>query len=281
MKSICVENFDLSATLESGQVFRYIRTMKGYLVHQRSRVFQVCQSGDTLHFVGVETPFLIHYLGLHDEYELITRKLVSDKTMRKAIELYRGLRVLRQDLWECLISFLCSSTKSINHIKVILENLCRVFGEPISFGDYQGYTFPLEGRVDDLKRLQQIGLGFRAGYIYKVNRIVQNGYLERLVGEPYEEARGLLMSLPGVGEKIADCVLLFSMGFSQAFPIDTWIRRGMENTYFKGKTTSLKKIRVYAHQRFGPLAGYAQQYLYHYWREEAKSRRDKDGVEIG
>jgi len=270
MNKIHVEDFDLSSTLESGQIFRYVSMPEGYLVHQRDRVFRVCQRGTALHFDGADERFITHCFGLDQDYRGMVRTLGNDQTVKRAVRLYRGLRILRQDPWECLISFLCSSAKSITHIRVIVERLCRVFGEPLSFGNYQGYAFPREGTINDLERLGAIGLGFRARYIHEVNRIVQKGYFENIVDKPYGEARGLLMDLPGVGEKVADCVLLFSMGFSEAFPIDTWIKRGMEKSYFYGEKTSPRKIHAFARERFGPYAGYAQQLLFHYWRKKAK-----------
>lgn len=275
MNSIHVEDFDLCSTLESGQMFRYVRMSEGYLVHQRDRVFRVCQRGDTLYFDGVEESFITHYFGLDEKYSEIMRTLGDERTLERAVELYWGLRIIHQDPWECLISFLCSAAKSISHIRVIVERLCRAFGEPVSLGNYQGYAFPCEGTISDLERLEAIGLGFRARYIHEVNRIFQKGYFHNIVGKPYKEAKALLMDLPGVGEKVADCVLLFSMGFPQAFPIDTWIKRGMEETYFYGEKTSFKKIAAFARQRFGPFAGYVQQYLYHYWREKGRHSRAK------
>jgi len=270
MNSIHVEDFDLSSTLESGQIFRYVRMTEGYLVHQRNRVFSICQRGSTLYFDGVEERLLAPYFGLDENYRAIMGTLMGDRHVKRAVELYWGLRILRQDPWECLVSFLCSSTKNIAHIRVIVERLCRAFGEPVSLGNYQGFTFPSEGEINDPERLQTLGLGFRARYIYEANRLVRRGYLQRIAGKPYEQARALLTDFPGVGEKIADCVLLFSMGFHQAFPIDTWIKRGMEKTYFQGRRTSSKRISEHARERFGPYAGYAQQYLYHYWRERGR-----------
>jgi N-glycosylase/DNA lyase len=269
MNSIHVEDFDLCSTLESGQIFRYIRLPEGYLVHQQNRVFRVYQRGSTLYFDGTDEAFITHYFGLDDDYSEIMRRLVEEKTVKRALGLYRGLRILHQDPWECLISFLCSSAKSIAQIRVIVEQLCRAFGESVSLENYQGYGFPCEGAIDDLTSLEGIGLGFRARYIHDVNRIVEKGYFQNIKGRPYEEARSMLVDLPGVGEKVADCVLLFSMGFGQAFPVDTWIKRGMEATYFQGKKTSSKRIGEFARERFGPSAGFAQQYLYHYWRNTA------------
>jgi N-glycosylase/DNA lyase len=214
----------------------------------------------------VEAGFITHYFGLEEDYGSIMRVLVGDGTVRRAAALYWGLRILRQDPWECLVSFLCSSTKNIAHIRVLIEGLCRAFGKPVRLENYQGYAFPVMGCIDDIERLWALGLGFRSRYVHSANQIVHGGYLEDIADRPYEGARASLMELPGVGEKIADCILLFSMGFSQAFPIDTWIKRGMEKTYFGGERASIKTIETFARERFGSYAGYAQQYLYHYWR---------------
>jgi N-glycosylase/DNA lyase len=275
MNSTHVQDFDLSSSLESGQVFRYVSIPDGYLVHHRDRVFRACQKGSNLLFEGAEAGFISQYFALNEDYRAIMMRLMKDGTVKRAAERYWGLRILRQDPWECLISFLCSSSKSIAHIRVLVERLCRAFGEPVSLGDYQGYTFPREGSINDVEKLEAIGLGFRTQYIYQVNRIVKPRMLQRITRRPYEEARTRLMELPGAGGKVADCVLLFSMGFLEAFPVDTWIKRGMERTYFRREKTSSNKIRTYAQDRFGPFAGYAQQYLYHYWREEGKQARTK------
>jgi N-glycosylase/DNA lyase len=272
MTSIRTEDFDLSSTLESGQIFRYVRVTEGYLVHQGNRVFRVWQKGRDLFFQGVDEGFISDYFGLDTNYNEIVRTLRNDRSVAKALERYWGLRILRQDPWECLISFLCSSTKNISHIKVLVERLCRIFGAQVSLENYQGYTFPEERTINDFRRLEAIGLGFRARYIYEVNRIVGDGYLDDIRGRSYGEAKRLLMELPGVGEKVADCVLLFSMGFSQAFPVDTWIKRGMEEAFFLGQKTSSLRISAFAREHFGPFAGYAQQVLYHYWRKTGRSR---------
>jgi len=271
MNRIHVEDFDLCSTLESGQIFRYVRLSEGYLVNHRRRAFWVCQKGQNLFFDGVEERCILHLFGLDRDYRAIMRSLGDDRTLKTAMRLHWGLRILRQDPWECLISFLCSSTKPIRHIRVIIERLCRAFGEEITFGNHQVYAFPGEGTISGSDRLRAIGLGFRARYIHEVNQIIEGGYLERVAAKPYGEAKALLMGLPGVGDKVADCVLLFSMECPEAFPIDTWIRRGMERSYFRGERTSAKKIHTFARKHFGPYAGYAQQLLYHYWREKGRN----------
>ncbi|MBW2055871.1 MAG: DNA-3-methyladenine glycosylase 2 [Deltaproteobacteria bacterium] len=269
VKEVRVEDFDLSSTLESGQIFRYVRAPGGYLVHHRDRVFRVWQRGNALGFEGADEAAVLEYLGLRHNYGEIMRCLPRQGPLGEAVNLYWGLRILCQDPWECLICFLCSSAKSIAQIKVVVEGLCRAFGKPVSLGRYQGFTFPREGTIDDSERLRSIGLGFRARYVYEVNRMVAGGYLSGLAGRPYQEARALLMDLPGVGEKVADCVLLFSLGYLEAFPVDRWIKRGMQEAYFHGRKVSAGKISEFARRHFGQFAGYAQQYLFHYWRNSS------------
>ena len=271
MKSIRIEDFDLCTSIESGQIFRYVHTPDGYLVHAREKIFWVRQRGHELFFDGVDEEFMVSYFGLGQDYPNIMTTLRKDRTVDAALKRYWGLRILQQDPWECLVSFLCSSAKSIPQIRVILERLCHAFGEPITFGNYQGYAFPTEGAFADPVRLSRLGLGFRAEYLHEVNQAIGKEYFQGLTCLPYERAKPRLMALPGLGEKIADCVLLFSLGFSGAFPVDTWIKRGMERVYFDEKRTSPTRIGRFAREYFGPYAGYAQQYLYHYWRNESPS----------
>jgi N-glycosylase/DNA lyase len=176
------------------------------------------------------------------------------------------MRLIRQDPWECLVSFLCSSAKAIPHIRSILELLSRSCGKKIVFGNQIVYSFPEPHCFRDTQQLEPVRAGFRAEYLVKASRSIDREKLMSLKGLPYEEARGKLMELPGVGKKIADCVLLYSLDFLQAFPVDTWIAKGLQKVYFGGKKTGEKKMEEFVSDHFGPYAGYAQLYLYHYWR---------------
>jgi N-glycosylase/DNA lyase len=208
------------------------------------------------------------------------RKIALDDRMTEAIEKYRGLRIMRQDPWECLISFLCSLAKNIRNIQNTVENICERFGKPVSLDGRRSWTFPEPGKLSDLKALRGAKAGFRAGYIVNANSQVTEDFLNGLSSLDYPEARAKLMLLvKGVGGKVADCVLLFAYGFLQAFPVDRWIRREMCRIYFGGQKVAADKIREFAQIYFGGYAGYAQEYLFYHARlaasPEPESKEDE------
>jgi N-glycosylase/DNA lyase len=161
---------------------------------------------------------------------------------------------------------LCSSAKSIPHIRCIIESLCRISGGKIFTGTYLGYGFPEPTRIQNEDQLESVGAGFRTSYLVEASQRVDRNRLLALRDLPYREARQQLMGFRGVGKKVADCTLLYSLDFLEAFPIDTWIKRGLEKIYFKGRRMGEKKMEEFVSNHFGPYAGYAQLYLYHYWR---------------
>jgi len=205
--------------------------------------------------------------------------------MRNAVAACRGLRVLRQEPWECLASFILSSTKQIVQIRQIIALLCERFGEPHCSGglrpsrgggtqsavaDRRYNSFPTPERIaaaSDME-LRACKMGFRAPHLLAAARQIADGKfdLEQPHRLPLAEAREELMKLRGVGGKIADCVLLFAYGFDCAFPVDVWVERALRQLYFPRRRVTEKKLRHFAATHFGPHAGYAQQYLFHYMR---------------
>jgi N-glycosylase/DNA lyase len=192
--------------------------------------------------------------------------------MQNAIAACHGLRLLRQLPWECLVSFLLSSTKQIIQIQQVVSLLCQRFGEPVaapSLAD-RVYAFPSPARLarSTEAELRACKMGFRAPYVLAAARAVESGRLdlERLGQISVEGARSQLMELPGVGRKIADCVLLFAYGFQSAFPVDVWVMRALQQFYFPRRRVSLERLHRFSAEHFGPNAGYAQQYLFHYAR---------------
>ena len=271
MNCIEVRDFSLNHTLNSGQLFRYINFGDHYLIHAGSRLFKVWQKGGRIFFEGVGEEFISRFFRLDDDLKGIYRQIGKDPFIGMAIELYRGLRLMRQDPWECLVSFLCSSAKNIPHIKCILEQLCRHYGQSVSLDNYRGYGFPSPDQITRGRDLEKIKAGFRARYLLEISMRAKLIDLEELRKLEYRDAKKELMALPGVGEKIADCVLLYSLGFNEAFPMDTWIRKAMRKGYYKGKNLPDREIREFAQGYFGKYAGYAQQYLYHFMRNQAKT----------
>jgi len=197
--------------------------------------------------------------------------------MHAAVSACRGLRLLRQDPWECLASFILSSTKQIVQIRQIIALLCERYGQPVPGPAVEGpaHTFPSATKLATLTEADLRGckMGFRAPYLLETARIIAKGTLklEELQGLPVEAARLKLIELPGVGRKIADCVLLFAYGFQSAFPVDVWILKALRQLYFPRRQVKMKKLHGFAANHFGPWGGYAQQYLFHYMRTNSRA----------
>jgi N-glycosylase/DNA lyase len=214
----------------------------------------------------------------------VTRTFPDDEPMRAAVAACRGLRLLGQDPWECLASFILSSTKQIVQIRQIVTLLCERYGEPVAVtpGCPPTFAFPCPARLARATEaeLRACKMGFRAPYLLETARSVASGQfdLTRLQALPIETARTELMHLPGVGRKIADCVLLFACGFQSAFPVDVWVMKALRQLYFPRRRVSPQRLHRFAATHFGPRAGYAQQYLFHYMRTKATQPAKPPGI---
>lgn len=265
-RKLRLNSFSLRDTLECGQFFRFTKALDTYLIQTSGRIFSVEQKGEDLFFEGVEESFLIQFFRLDEDLDPILREIDRDPLIRQAIQKYPGLRLIRQDPWECLISFLCSSAKAIPQIRCLIESLCKSSGKKVTWNSHIGYEFPEPKCIQNSSQLEEMRAGFRTDYLVQTSQCVDRNQLIRLKDLSYPEARRRLMELAGVGRKIADCVLLYSLDFLEAFPIDTWIKKGLQSAYFMGKRASEKEMEVFVRNHFGPYAGYAQLYLYHSWR---------------
>jgi N-glycosylase/DNA lyase len=261
-----IDPFSLKDTLECGQFFRYTKVEETYIVQSSDHIFALWQKGDSLFYEGVEEPFLIHFFRLEEDLGSLLKEIDRDPAIHLAIQKYRGMRLIRQDPWECLISFLCSSAKAIPHIRCIIESLCKSSEKKLSFGNYIGYGFPEPYCIKPSLQLESVRAGFRTGYLIKASRCMDRNRLVALKGLSYRDARQRLMTLSGVGKKVADCTLLYSLDFLEAFPIDTWIKKGLQRVYFDGSQVGEKTMEEFVSSHFGAYAGYAQLYLFHYWR---------------
>ncbi len=237
-------DFNLAATLECGQAFRWSRAADGWFTGVvKGKVCRLRQDDDKL--TGDVDP---HYLALDRSLTQIVATFPAEQSLQNAVRQHWGLRVLRQEPWETLASFIASSTKQIVQIRQIVENLARCFGEPVG----AHYSFPAAAVIarQSLPALLACKLGFRAKYLLAAARAVDDGTLDlaALAGMEHGRAVEELTKLPGVGPKIANCVLLFSCGHDAAFPVDVWVARSLRRM----------KRRV----DFGPQAGWAQQYLF-------------------
>jgi N-glycosylase/DNA lyase len=261
-----IPSFSLKHTLECGQFFRFTKVLDTYVVQSSDRIFSLWQRGEFLFYEGVEEPFLIQFFRLDEDLNSIYKEIDKDPVIHKAIGEYQGMRVIRQDPWECLISFLCSSAKAISHIRSMIEVLCKTSGKKISWGNYMGYGFPEPHCIETPIQLESVKAGFRTNYLIQACQCMDRAQLLSLEDYSYAGARQQLMKLSGVGKKVADCVLLYSLDFLEAFPMDTWIKKGLKKIYFKGKKVGEKAMEEFVSKHFGPCAGYAQLYLYHFWR---------------
>jgi N-glycosylase/DNA lyase len=307
-----VRDYDLAATLDSGQSFRWHPCNDSWVGVIGQRWVRLTQMRDGIRAETAgpvaDWQWLRDYLQVEADLDAVLKTFPDDAPMRDAVAACRGLRVLRQDPWECLASFILSSTKQIVQIRQIVSLLCKRFGEPISLSSPKGgggrgeeadyfetqipspqpsprlggereenglcFAFPTPQRIAAAIEadLRSCKMGFRAPYLLAAARQIANGQfdLERLRHLPLAGAREELMKLRGVGGKIADCVLLFAYDFDGAFPVDVWVERALRELYFPRRRVGDKRLRHFAATHFGPHAGYAQQYLFHYMRTKLK-----------
>jgi len=258
--------FSLKDTLECGQFFRFTKISDTYIVQSSNRIFSLSQKGEFLFYEGVEEPFLIRFFRLDEDLDSIYNEIDKDAVIHQAIKKYPGMRLIRQDPWECLISFLCSSAKAISHIRSMIEVLCKSSGRKVMWRNYMGYGFPEPRCIKTPLQLEPVRAGFRTTYLLNASQCIDRKQILSLRSLSYKEARKQLMGIPGVGKKVADCILLYSLDFLEAFPMDTWIKRGLQKIYFKGKRAGEKAMEEFVLDHFGPYAGYAQLYLFHFWR---------------
>lgn len=272
-----IKDFELSHTFECGQCFRWNREYDGSFTGvAKGKVININKNGDEVIFDHTtKDEFLniwVEYFDLNRDYGIIKKRLGKiDTIMQKAIIHGTGIRILNQDEWEILISFIISSNRGIGLIKKSIESLCERYGEFI--GEYRGkkyYDFPkpedlINISIDEIKKSYT---GYRAKYIVNTVTMLVEKQVEIYTFKNLstEFAREELLHFSGVGPKVADCILLFSMGKYDAFPIDVWVKRVMEYFYLQ-EGTSMKKVQNFAKEKFEDYAGFAQQYLFYYARE--------------
>ena len=274
-----VRDYDLAATMSSGQVFAWERVGDDWCGVVNGRWARLRQEAETIVVRTAETQrewsWIRAFLQSDVELALVLDTFPKDDLhLCAAVEACRGLRLLRQEPWECLASFILSSTKQIVQIRQIVRTLRERYGEPVTVpaGQPPAFAFPTARRMATLREgeLRECKMGFRAPYLLGTARCIAAGEFapESLRQLPAGEARAKLMALPGVGEKIADCVLLFAYGFPTAFPVDVWVARALSKFYFRGRRVRPERLRRFADEHFGPNAGYAQQYLFHHIRTQ-------------
>ena len=278
-----VKSFELRDIFECGQCFRWNKQEDGsYTGIFKNNVLNVKKNKDEIIFEGIcENDIqqtVKNYFDLNRNYEKIKEQLSKvDQNMKKSIEYGNGIRILNQDLWETIISFIISANNNIPRIKGIIERLSEKYGDEIKYKENKYYTFPTPEQLKNVtvEEYRKLGLGFRDIRLYETTKMVLNKQvdIENMKNNPNTiEVREELLKLSGVGPKVADCILLFSdLKRFEVFPIDVWVRRVMNDLYIKNEDetkVNKKQIKKIANEKFGDLAGLAQQYLF-YWRREA------------
>ena len=280
------DSFDLVHIFECGQCFRWNQNDDGsYTGVIKNAVINVKKENDKIIFEGttLEESFenlIKYYFDLNTDYSLYKEKLSNvDDYLKESIEFGSGIRILIQDLWECIISFIISANNNIPRIKKIIERISKEYGTKIIYNDKEYYLFPTpeqlsKATVEDLRGL---GLGFRDKRIYNTTKLILDKSidLEKITSMPNTDLmREELLKLDGVGPKVADCILLFALKRVDVFPIDVWVRRVMNDLYIHNEDeekVNKKELQKLAEDKFLGLSGIAQQYLFYWKRESGKS----------
>lgn len=274
--SIISTHFEPRHIFECGQCFRWNREADGsYTGVAKERVLNVKKEGGRVIFDFLEEGDFENiwrgYFDLDRDYEDLEGKLSSiDGIMKKAVDFGSGMRILNQDPWETLVSFIISSNNGMARIKQIVEKMSEAYGRPLGvFKGKMRYAFPRPERLAALmaQDIRALGAGYRDTYILQAAKAVSENslWLKKVCLMDTKEARKALIGLEGVGPKVSDCILLFSMEKMDTFPVDVWVKRVIEHFYLHEKS-SPERISAFAEAYFGELKGFAQQYLFHYAR---------------
>jgi N-glycosylase/DNA lyase len=272
LREIVALDFDLARTLDCGQVFHWERCGDGYAgtigphgVYVEQRRNRLFVTGPTAEVVGA-------YFALDHPLADICRSFPDDPAMCAARDFCRGLRIIRQPRWECLATFITSSMKQVAHIRQISQTLRKRYGKRQRVLDFEVHSFPPAHRIAELTEqdLRACALGYRAKNLLATARLIGSGDidLEKWSDLSDESLRARLCELPGVGAKVANCVMLFAYERLRAFPIDVWIERVLKQKYFPRKRKITKtQLGAFCETYFGQHGGYAQQYLFHHARK--------------
>jgi N-glycosylase/DNA lyase len=290
-------DFDLAKTLDSGQVFHWEKINNGFIGAIGERAIYLEQVGDLLKARESERQLdrlkrsslsgagpeglagkVEQYFALDHPLAEICASFPRDSIMNAARDFCQGLRIIRQPKWECLAMFICSSMKQVAHIRQISKALRERFGVAHGIDRYAVHAFPSPQRLAESseKELRECALGYRAKNLLGTAQLVASGDvdLEQIAALSDVDLRGRLCQLPGVGAKVANCVMLFAYERLRAFPIDVWIERVLRENYFpRARKLNASRLRVFTEEYFGENGGYAQQYLFHHARKSARGDR--------
>ncbi|MCL1914416.1 MAG: DNA-3-methyladenine glycosylase 2 family protein [Eubacteriaceae bacterium] len=273
-----IGDFDVVKAFDSGQTFRFRQTSQNSVEGiVGGQLLGLAQEGEritaTFETGAFDKQQLFSYLAFDVDYKYILGQINTDEIMSGALKSGKGIRVLRQDLWECLITFILSQNNNIPRIASLVQSLCAALGEP--FGSDQYFAFPtpqqvLSGGMDVLSKLK---MGYRDEYVYLAAKLVAEGDLDlkALAAKETKDAKTSLMGLKGVGSKVADCVLLFGMARYEVCPHDVWVKKVFSERYGFGQVSE-KQTYGFAKEKWGAYAGIAQQFLFYHERNDKASK---------
>lgn len=278
-----VKNFELPHIFDCGQCFRWDKTERDtYIGIAFGKIIEVEKKDDNviIHNSSLDDFNNIwrEYFDLDRDYSKIKDEFITDPLLKQAVEFGYGIRLLKQEPFEIVISFIISANNRIPMIKRAIKNISKKWGEELNYNGETFYSFPTVEKLKEvtLEEIESCGVGFRAKYIVDtVNRVYDSKMssegnldfdLNNIKSKGDDECHKLLQNFMGIGPKVADCIMLFSMEKYSAFPVDVWVKRAMQHFYL-APDVSLKKIRDFGRDKFGPLSGFAQQYLFYYARE--------------
>lgn len=280
-------SFVPSHIFECGQAFRWKKLdEEAYRFIFRDMVLGARSIDDAIEIVGDfrDEKDIINYFDLNTDYDAIKKTLsANDEVIRKAIDFGGGMRILKQDPFETYISFIISANNQIKNIKNTIKKLSQIYGEKLNnpFDEEEYYAFPSpaalsNAKPEDIKEYARAG--FRSERIVIASKMVQEGIIdfEELKERSVDDIRKTLLEVPGIGEKVFQCILLFGLGRTDSFPVDVWVKRVMEELYYGGEERNKKLIQEDGMRRFGGLSGYAQQYLFYYMRENYKKMKKEE-----
>ena len=259
-----LSSFNAKQILDCGQIFRYQIEGNKATVFSKDKKAVIETLNDKIIIITEDTKYFEHFFDLKTDYATIKSQLKKDNLLKDAVEYGYGIRILNNDTYEMIVSFIISANNNIKRIKKSIEWLCERFG--MNKGTY--YAFPTLGQlksatVDDYK---SAGLGYRAEYMFETIQYLTQEQIEELKTKSQNEQFNFLVSLKGVGEKVANCIMLFGLGVKNSFPVDTWINK-VYNKINNTNETDRKKITRELVNRYGNLSGYAQQYFFYYFRD--------------
>jgi N-glycosylase/DNA lyase len=263
MESLAVKDFDLAATVTSGHLFAYDALAKNtFRIINGDKSFIIGQEKGRVTYSGITGDELRRFFDFGLDVDALHRRLGTEKPLARLLPRYRGIRLVRQDVRQAILTFILSSNNNQKRIKRMMDSLRMRYGEKRD----EYHTLPLKGKIVHEKNLLDLNFGYRSPFVVGTERLLTSKFLERLKTLPYEEARAALLQLPGVGPKVADCVLAYSeLAKGEAFPADVWVKRALKTwypSYFKNTPLTDKNIRVFVKEKFGDDASYAQHYLF-------------------